>query len=476
MKKLLLLLFSLFTAHCFAQPQELNLLGTWNDNSLPATSFFDNTYNEIWGLAVNDSEIAVIGSTMGTHFIDVTDPTNPIELTNAYVPGAAQGTSIVHRDYHDYKGYMYVVCDENDFNGSQKSTLQIIDISNLPDTAVVVYDSNDILERAHNVFIDSVHAKMYMCGVRKANGGGAVHLQVLDISDPINPILLNDYNGVPYVHDIYVEDNIAYINCGNPGFFVVDFTDAATPVVLGSMTTYPQQGYNHSGWLDTSGDYYYLADETWDTDLKVVDVSNFDDMSVDTTFNAEQTLTTIPHNLIVRCNLLYVSYYYEGVQIFDISNPTSPQRTHFYDTSTRTNMFGGYEGAWGIYPFLPSGNILASDMQNGLFVFEAISDHACENAVSTITPESSIQNIKIFPQPASSELTIEIKSIENQFKTNFELIDIMGKTTQTFEQQDLTLGKNKISLQLNNKTASGIYFLKISTNDKNVIQKVIIAK
>jgi len=140
-----------------AQPTQLNLLGTWSDPSLPETSSFFGAYNEIWGLAVNDHEIAVIGSTMGTHFIDVTDPTNPIELTNAFVQGAAAGPDLVHRDYHDYQGFMYAVADEN-----SNSTLQIIDIRNLPESTTVVYDNNDFFTRSHNVFIDSTQARLYL--------------------------------------------------------------------------------------------------------------------------------------------------------------------------------------------------------------------------------------------------------------------------------------------------------------------------
>jgi len=470
MKKLLLFIFSIISLNVYAQPQELNLLGTWSDSTLPPTSFFDNTYNEIWGLAINDSEIAVIGSTMGTHFINVTDPNNPVEIEAAFVAGGAQGTNLVHRDFHDYNGYLYAVADEG-----QSSTLQIIDLSGLPDTVEVVYDSNDILQRSHNIFIDSVAARIYACGVRKQGVSGFINVQVIDISDPVNPTILNDYNGIPYVHDIYVEDNIAYANCGNDGFFTVDFTDAATPNILGSMTTYTQQGYNHSGWLDRDGEHYYMADETWDSDLKVVDVSNFDDMSVISTFNAEQTLTTIPHNLIVRCNLLYVSYYYEGVQIFDITDPVNPVRTHFYDTSTRTNMTG-YEGAWGVYPFLPSGNILVSDMQNGLFVLEAISDHDCENVVSIKTPNNIYNNIITFPQPATDFIKIELQTTDNQLDTNFELIDLTGKTVQVFASQDLIEGKNEIVFDINNSISNGIYFLRISNKKGIQSHKVIIGK
>lgn len=470
MKKLILLIFSFISLNAFAQPEEANLLGTWNDPNIPAASFYDHPYNEVWGLAVNNSEIAIMGSTLGTHFIDVTDPNNPAEITDAFVAGAAQGTNIIHRDFHDFGGYLYAVCDE-----SQSSTLQIIDISDLPNSTNVVYDSNEFLGRSHNIFIDSAAARIYACGVRRPGVSGFINLQVIDISDPVNPLVLNEYNSIPYVHDIYVENNIAYANCGNDGFFTVDFTDATSPNILGSMTTYEQQGYNHSGWLDRDGEHYYMADETWNTDLKVVDVSDFDDMSVTTTFNAEQTLTTIPHNLIVRCDLLYVSYYYEGVQIFDISDPIAPVRTHFYDTSTRPNT-NSYEGAWGVYPFLPSGNILVSDMQNGLFVLEAISEHECEDVVSNNNLTNTYNNIITFPQPASDFIQIELQTSDNQENTNFELIDLTGKSVQVFASQYLFAGINEITFDLNSSISNGIYFLRISSEKGNQSHKVIISK
>jgi len=39
-----------------------------------------------------------------------------------------------------------------------------------------------------------------------------------------------------------------------------------------------------------------------------------------------------------------------------------------YDTSDFSG--GGFNGAWGVYPYLPSGNLLASDIEEGLFVLK----------------------------------------------------------------------------------------------------------
>ena len=118
------LLIASFDVCSFAQAEMGELLARWNDSSLIGSSQYNNTYNEIWGLAINNKEYAVIGTTRGTHFIDVTDPTDVYE---AYViDGATMGPAVVHRDYHDLNGYLYIVCDEG-----LNSTLQIVDISTL---------------------------------------------------------------------------------------------------------------------------------------------------------------------------------------------------------------------------------------------------------------------------------------------------------------------------------------------------------
>ena len=73
----------------FAQAQEANLLGTWNDEALIGSFAYDNAYNEIWGIAAGGKEYAILGSTAGTHFIDVTSPAEPTEAF--FIPGASSG-------------------------------------------------------------------------------------------------------------------------------------------------------------------------------------------------------------------------------------------------------------------------------------------------------------------------------------------------------------------------------------------------
>jgi len=362
------LLFLLFLIPLFVHGQtQLNLLYNWDDTSIPSSVY--NSYNETWGVVANDHEFAIIGSTAGTHFIDLTDMNNPQELPNAFVAPSNSTTGVVHRDYHDYQCYLYAICQ-------QGHTFQIIDYSDLPNSTTVVHDSNVLLRSAHNLFIDTANAVLY--AIRGNNPSiGTKNLVVFSLADPANPTMIDWYNSIQgqtigSAHDIYVRDAIAYINCGGNGFVVANFSDPANPTLLGTMTSYPQQGYNHSGWLSEDGNYYYLADETHGRDLKVVDVSDFTDIHVVGLFNAgNNSSTSIPHNLLVRGNFLYVAYYYDGIQVYDLTDPTTPVRHAFYDTYPGPDA-QSFRGAWGAFPFLPSGNIVVADMQKGLHVFSPV--------------------------------------------------------------------------------------------------------
>ena len=165
----------------------------------------------------------------------MTEPYNSYLV--ASIDGGSTSSQVVHRDFHTYNGYLYAVADE-----MNSSTLQIIDISNLPNSFNVVYDTNDMITRSHNIFIDEEHGIMYSCG-GKLNGSSNA-LALISLEDPENPVLLTQYNDYGTIHDIYVRDNIGYLNAGNNGLHIVDFSDFNSPLTLGSLTNYPYQGYN----------------------------------------------------------------------------------------------------------------------------------------------------------------------------------------------------------------------------------------
>ena len=436
----------------FSQAQEAQLLSQWTDPTITPTSWLNGRFNDIWGMAINGKEFAIIGSTAGMHFIDVSDPEDISEVEAAFVPGAAQGPDLVHRDFKNFGKYLYAVADEG------QSTLQIIDMSYLPDSTHIVYNSNTLLKRTHNVYIDTLNARLYACGPTLNSGGAS--LRILSLSDPENPTILGTYpNGaldLPYVHDAYVRDHVAYLNCGNEGFWVVDFTDPQNPQVLGTMTSYVQSGYNHSGWLNTEGDYYFLADETHGKDIKSVAVSDLGDINVAETFDATSPeQKSIPHNLLMRDNLLYVSYYYDGLQVFDLSDPLNPERVAYYDTYAGVNN-GSYQGAWGVYPFLPSGIVLISDMQGGLFVFEKI-----ELLSGLSESKKTASGARVFPQPSTGTATLEFSWHNPAGECRIGLFHPDGR--EVFRKDDIPVGQgfNRIEIELPQHLSNGLYFLKM---------------
>ena len=294
MKKLFfnLLIILCFNSYVNAQ-LNTNLLFHWEDTTLVGSNAYNNTYNEIWGVNINGKEFAIIGSTAGSHFFDVSDPQNVIEV--AFVAGAYTGAGVIHRDYHDYNGYLYIVCDEG-----SPSTLQIVDITNLPNSVNTVYDSNNLLNRVHNIFIDTATAKLYACATGDA-------MEVFTLSNPINPTLIYTYNDVGHVHDAYVINDTAFLNCGNDGLRIMDFSMVNsigdTPNELASFTSYPDAGYNHSGWLTDDGNIYAMQDENHGYDVKILDVSDFSNISVLSTFSSNVDPNSMAHNGIIKGDL-----------------------------------------------------------------------------------------------------------------------------------------------------------------------------
>ena len=345
---------------CIYISQNISLLNNWSDPSLDVNGI-GGAYTDVYGFSVDDREYAILGSTFGTHIIDVTNPTEPLEITR--IEGAESGSIVTHRDFHTMGKYLYAVCDQGE------STLQIMDLSNLPLSVEVVYDSAELFTRSHNIFIDTLTSKMYTCSTKGFdidNNYWTSSLCVYDLSNPIQPELLHNMGEyIPNTHDIWVDNDTAFINCPSIGTLVWEFDNS--PSQISSFTSYPDFGTNHSGWK--SGDTYVFAEENSGYDLKIVHASDLENLELLSTFNTNVNEFSIAHNLMIKDDLVYISYYHDGLQVYDISDPSNPLQVAFYDTYLPENT-GGYAGAWGVYAFLPSGNILISDVQSGLFVLE----------------------------------------------------------------------------------------------------------
>jgi len=457
-------LFALLPLCSLAQEDSLNChsLFRWTDTTLVPSDAHFNTYNEIWGVARDGREYAIIGTTAGTHIFDVTDVATASEV--AFVPGAYQGAGVVHRDYHDYGDYLYMVCDEGN------STLQIADLSYLPDSVHVVYDADSVMKTSHNIFIDSATARMYaVTGIGMGN-----QLDVYDLSStPENPPRIAqmhlDVSRWPFdisrTHDLFVRNDTAYINAEGRGLFIVDFDDPLNPVLLGSLTDYPQNGYNHSGWLTEDGNTYILADENHGLDLKILDVSNLSNITILDTLDPGIHEFSLPHNVLIKGPYAFVSYYFDGLRIYDISDPANPVETGFYDTSTRMHMDGRYEGNWGVYPYLPSGKVLLSDMQSGLWVVDcsaATPKCPVNTNVGSVAPLDF--DLSVWPNPTADRL---VMTVSDRTPTTYELLTLTGQQAASGR----FVGMVDVALP---KLSSGLYVLRVQQGNAVQTRKISI--
>lgn len=359
-----LILFLFFWGYSFAQ-DSLNFtkLSRWTSSNAVA-------YNDCWGYTDGAGrEYAILGSNWGTHFIDITNPTTPIEC--ASIIGLSSATNVIWRDFKTFGQYAYGVCD-----GYGASSLQIFDLSGLPGTVTKVYDYDSLSTNAHNIFIEG--DRIYLPGNRR--GGNYYQLDIISIANPTNPTLLNTMGSSWFgncgtcIHDIFVKNDTAYCSAGTSGLYIYDLVDPMNPILISSITSYSEQGYNHASWVDEDNRVMVMADETHGSGVKTFDVSDITNPVETDVFRTYAG--AIPHNPFVRGTEAYISYYHDGMQVFDLSDPQNVTQKAFYDTypDNAVNNHSGYDGDWGVYPFFQSRNIIASDITYGLFVLGKIND------------------------------------------------------------------------------------------------------
>lgn len=418
----------------------VDLLGRWFDNSLMVNST-NVRYNDCWGISVNGIEYAIIGSTEGVHFIDLEGELNELD----FVPGFHQATTVVHRDIKTFGNYVYAVCDEG------TSSLQIIDASFLPDSVHVVNELFDDFLNVHNVFIDTENALLFSCSplVNEMSLQLQRKLIVYSLADPENPVKVwqPDPSNFPYVHDCYVRNGIAYLNCGDDGIRVYDFSNPSAPLFLQNITTYQDQGYNHQGWMTPDGSEFIFADETNGKRIKRCSVNNHQ-LTIDSYFGTNISGGSIPHNIMLSDDFAYVAYYNEGLRIYDIRESVTREVAHF-DTYPDESAFK-MEGAWGVYTAFESGKILVSDRTYGLFVIDFN-----EELFSTNDEEI----ISVFPVPVNQNgVTVKVN---DPLSTNIQLklIDLNGKSILEESIQDRTY------TILQNNFEAGAYFLIVEYDD-----------
>ena len=375
--------------------------------------------NDCWGWTDSQTgkEYALMGLDNGTAFVDITEPTQPIYLGKL----PTQTISSVWRDIKVYKDHAFIVADfsletqENDKNHG----IQVFDLNILNGTSKPTNFTHDFLYmehgQAHNIAINEESGFAYSVGTNTFEGG----LHVIDISDPKNPTFSAGYQSEGYSHDAQVinykgpdvDYNGKEIFIGSNGVHtdddktdddkvvIIDVSDKKNIQTIASFN-YPNIGYTHQAWLTDDHRYLFVGDEldeifgkVTNTRILIFDISDLDNPILHNEFFYETD--AIDHNGYVVGSKYYQANYSSGLRVIDIVNIDQKSFTEigYFDTYNENQpnkslsgnqlntlsydpdhgdpakgRLAEWKGAWSVYPFFSSENVIISDINSGLFI------------------------------------------------------------------------------------------------------------
>jgi choice-of-anchor B domain-containing protein len=442
--------------------ENMTLLGHWDDDTLPLASpgGLNLQYSGVWGLAVNGREYAILGGAAAVLIFDVTNPTAPVLAKKFDSP-----FTTIWREFKTYKKRLYAVSD-----GTEEG-LMIIDFTNAPAQINQTYYSDTIFQRSHTITLDTTSGHIYLNGGSSGNG-----ITILDVSQtPDSPSLvvkIPDLAG-GYIHDSYVRNDTLYASSGYAGYYVYDFkTDPLNPTTLANIGT---GGYNHNSWITEDGRYgYYTEEIPKGRPIQIVDFQNLTATMpeldlVGTGFldflTPNSTQEAISHNVYIKDTILYNSQYEDGLLLYSISNPREPRLIGHYDTHPQNTTYTGYYGNWGNYPWLPSGTIIAGDMQNGLYLLKYT-----PGTSSSVKENNQLEGVHITPNPAHDQVTIAIDATTDLGGTwSYRLMTTQGQTITS--AQKITDRQLVVPVA---PLAAGLYYVEIrGANGRTSAHKLI---
>ncbi len=332
--------------------------------------------NDIWGWTehVSGREFALMGLNNGLAFVDISDPYNPLYLGK--LPPHSEDS--LWRDVKVYKDHAFVV-SEAPGHGLQIFDLkQLLTVTNPPVTFTETKHYG-LFGNAHNIAINEASGYAYVVGNLDSCEGG---LHMIDIREPTNPSFAGCFSQDGYTHDtqcvIYhgpdqrYQDHEICFNANEDTLTIVDVSDKKNPQQI-KRKGYPGVSYAHQGWLTGDQRYFLMGDE-WDeitnghnSRTYIWDLANLQDPTIIGVYTAP--LTAIDHNIYIHKGLVYEANYRSGLRILNGAQIASGQLSDvaYFDTYPSNNT-PNFNGAWSVYPFFDSGNIIVSDIDRGLFV------------------------------------------------------------------------------------------------------------
>lgn len=377
-KTLLVIILSLFSAFVFAQLNMTQL------GYVDLVSLHNSQASDIWAhVDSNNDEYAIVGLNDGTSVVYITDPANATEVFYQ------SGLNSIWRDIKTWNNHAFVTTEAQ--NGLLIINLNTLNGANPVNLSIDYYTGpvGREWQSAHNLYIDE-NGICYIFGANRDNGGCIM----LDVNDPANIVELGSIENW-YVHDGVARGDTLYLAHISDGFTSIwDISDKSTPVMLGTSAT--PGNLSHNVWFSDDGNHLYTTDEISGGYIGEYNVSDPTNIFETDRIQSSPGLNVIPHNVHFINDYLVTSYYRDGVTVHDVSNKGNMIEVGNFDTAP-TLSGNGFNGCWGAYPWLPSGNIITSDIERGLHILGVNYQRACylEGKVTDAISSAPINNVSV---------------------------------------------------------------------------------
>lgn len=333
---------------------------------------------------VDGRDYAVTGthSADGTaYFWDVTNPASISLIDSIQVDARTVNDVKVSED-----GKICILSREGASN--RKNGIVILDVSNPKDVQILSTYTENLTGGVHNLFIYKEHVYALSNGQK---------FEIINISDPKNPTRVSKFEIESIsrnIHDVWIEDGIAYTSNWNDGVIMVDVGNGIAggspenPVEILRAKT--EGNANHAAFPFTSkssGKKYLIGgDEIFPTSLITSGNMAMDQIIIpkgymhfiditDPKNPVEVARYEVPeagsHNMWVEDDVLYIGYYNGGLRVVDISGELMGD---LYKQGREIGHFlpfdkNGYipnnAMTWGAQPH--KGHVFFSDFNSGLW-------------------------------------------------------------------------------------------------------------
>ena len=259
--------------------------------------------------------------------IDVRDPTNLVVVGNHELSGASGVTKV-----YVSESYAYLAAGAFD---ASSNFLEIVDISNPTNPVFAGRFMTHGLAR--DVFVDGSFAYVAEQGASSSN-----FLEIVDISDPTNPVLAGMFEPAASANAVFVSGSNAYVaeSSSNTNLMeVINVSNPATPVRAGCFD-FGDNDYRDCTDVYISGSTAYATVAAYDGKLllKLIDVSSpTNPVLIQTYTTTDSVGGNSLASVVVDGDYAYVTDAYSGFEIINVGEPESPTLADVYKTCGYAN-------------------------------------------------------------------------------------------------------------------------------------------